>query len=47
MFGFYLKEKNIFVIGGVNEQNEFVDFDFVYLIFENFWIKVDYKGEMW
>lgn len=47
MFGLYLKEKNIFVTGGMNEQNESVDFDLVYSTSENLWTKVDHKGETW
>lgn len=47
MFGLYLKEKNIFVTGGMNEQNESVDFDLVYSTSENLWTKVDHKEETW
>lgn len=47
MFGLYLKDKHIFVTGGLNEQNQSVDYDLVYSTSEKLWTKVDHKGEKW
>lgn len=47
MFGLYLKEKHLFVTGGLNDQNESLDYDLIYSTSENVWTKVDHKREKW
>lgn len=44
-FGMFVKEKKIFVIGGIDENQQPSEHDLVYSISENTWTRIECKGE--
>ena len=44
-FGMFVKEKKIFVIGGIDENQQASEHDLVYSISENTWTRIECKGE--